>query len=158
MSESLNLESLWYERERQELLREYEAVHGSVDGRIVPHDLPRPKLSDVLRYARLAKAEPQIWEAAQREALFTDEQYERGEGILPKLISPFKQWFRLKNDLYDFEDAAFGRIPLVLREWARPDFDGDEVASLRRLLSEPYFSKRYIDDLKKGEAPQGDEV
>ena len=143
----LDLETLWYERERQELLRAYEAIHGKVDGRIMPHDLPRPKLSDVLRCARLAKAELQIWQAAQREAFFTDEQYEKREGILPNPLSPFREWFRLKNDLYDYQSAPFARINPALREWARPDFDGDEVAALRRLLSESYFREPYIDDL-----------
>ncbi len=152
---NLNLETLWYERERQQLLRDYEAIHGSTAGRIIPHDLPRPKLSDVLRCARLAKAEPQIWEAAQREAFLTDEQYENNEGIILRLMSPFIDWFRLKSGLYDHKSAPFHRINPALRVWARPDFDGNEVASLRLLLSEKYFSDQYVDDLAVDVPQQG---
>lgn len=154
--EKLNLETLWYERERQELLRAYEAVHGSIMGRSIPHDLPLPKLSDVLRCALLAKAEPQIWAAAQKEALFTDEQYENHEGILPNLIGPFTRWFRLKNDLYDYENSAFARINPTLREWARHNFDGDEVAALRRLLQSYPGEKIYLDDLAGDPSQRGD--
>jgi len=141
--EILDLETLWYERERQELLRTYEAVHGKTAGRIIPHNLPRPMLSEVLQCARLAKLEPQIWAAAQKEAFFTDKQFEDREGILLHLIGPFLSWYRLKNELYDHDDYAFMRISPTLREWAHPDFDGDEVAALRRLL----LPSSYIDDL-----------
>lgn len=154
--EKLNLETLWYERERQGLLRAYEAIHGNTMGRIIPHDLPPPKLSDVLRCALLAKAELQIWAAAQREALFTDEQYENREGILPNLLNPFTRWFRLKNDLYDYQSAAFARLNPTLREWARPDFDGDEVAALRRLLQSYPGEKIYLDDLGGDPSQRGD--
>lgn len=160
MMENLRLDSLWYEWERQRLLREYEAVHASVNGRIIPHDLPRPKLSDVLRCARLAKAEPQIWNIAQKESLMSEEElhFEDDGGALLFLMSPFIAWFRLNNSLYDHDDAAFVRIVPTLREWARPDFDGDEVTALRQFLSEKFFLKRYIDDLADETPSSGDMV
>ena len=148
---NLNLETLWYERERQELLRAYEAIHGKIDGRIIPHDLPRPKLSDVLRCAQLAKVEPEIWELAKKEAFFTDEQFEHREHMLWMFLRPFTDWFRLKNGLYDHDDWAFA-LSSVLCEWTRPDFGGDEVATLRRLI----FPNRYVDDLANGASKQGD--
>ena len=137
-----DLRSLWYERERQDLLRAYEAIHGKIDGRIVPHDRPLPKLSDVLRCARMAKVEPSIWEVAQREALFSEEQFNNRESVLYIPLTKFTDWFRLKNNLYDFDSWAFS-FANTLREWAHPDFDGDEIAALRRLT----FPNKYIDDL-----------
>lgn len=140
--ERLELDLLWYERERQDLLRAYEAVHGKVDGRTVPHDRPLPMLSDVLRCAQMARGESSIWEVAEREAHFTEEQFNNRESILYITLYKFTDWFRLKNDLYDHDDWAFS-FANTLREWARQDFDGDEVGVLRRLT----FSNKYIDDL-----------
>ena len=157
MTEKFNLNSLWYEQERKELLREFEAAHGRTHWHIRPHDLPRPKLSDVLRCARLAKAEPQIWEAAQEKALFTDEQRENREGVLLNLMGPFIDWFLLKNKLYiDYDDTAFVSIIATFREWAHPDFDGDDITALRRILK-PFPEANYlVDDLAEDQSLQGE--
>jgi len=136
------LNSLWYERERQDLLRAYEAIHGKTDGRIVPHDRPLPKLSDVLRCARLAMAEPSILEVLEREAYFTEEQFNNRESILYIPLTKFTDWFRLKNGLYDYDDWAFSLGP-TLREWAQRNLDSKEIAILRRLT----LPNKYIDDL-----------
>lgn len=151
--ERLDLNSLWYERERQELLRAYEEIHGSTDGRIIPHDRPLPKLSDVFRCLQLAKTEASIWEVAQREAFFTEDQFDNRESILYMPLGIFTDWFRLKNDLYDHDDWAFSFGP-TLRELAHPSFDGDEVAVLRRLT----FPNRYIDDLAGDKSMQGSAI
>lgn len=131
MTAQPRLNTLWYERERQDLLRAYEMIHGKVSGRIIPHNRPLPNLSDVWRCAQLAKAESSIWEEAQRAALLTVEQFEGRGSYLGDIMSVFVEWYRLKNGLYDLDNGAFCRIVPTLREWARPDFRGSALARLR---------------------------
>ena len=152
-----NVYSTWYELERQELLRAYEAIQGSTQGRIIPHGRPLPKLSDVLRCAQLAKTEPVIWEWAQKEAFQTDEEFEEYGSSLFNILMPYTNWYRLKNGLYDHDDCAFVRIDPTLRALARSEFDRDEVTALRYFL-ESYPGKIFVDDLKDDASQQGDAV
>lgn len=138
----------WWQREYENLLRAHLIEHGKpepvrLDVRLAT--LPKPKLSDVLRCAQLAKEQPGVWEEARAQAMLPQQVWDDDERRPPELLPLFTHWYRYKHGLQDHLPDAFIIDP-VLREWAHPDFDGDEVAALRRILSTIPW-KSYVEDL-----------
>ncbi len=139
--------SRWWEAEYYEMLAAHQVKTGE-KFRITRMDVilatwPKPKLSDVLRCAHLAKEQPEIWALAQEQAKIAIEDWDDDDNRMSNLIALFEGWFVFKNGLRDHDTAAFASISLLLREWLQPGFDGDEVAVARRILR----PSTYIDDL-----------
>lgn len=133
----------WWETEYYEMLAEYQERTGDVGGRIISFDWPKPKLSDVLRCARLAKEQPEIWALAQEQAKIPIEEWDNDDNRMSNLIGPFEDWYIFKHGLQDQLPFAFASASLIFREWLQPDYDGDEIAAARRVLRPSV----YFDDL-----------
>ncbi len=142
--------SRWWEREYYEMLAARKEREGDAMPRIISRDWPKPKLSDVLRCAHMAKEQPEIWELAQEEALIRLEDWDYNNNRMAHLMSSFHGWFRYKYGFEGYYPGAFGAVGAIIREWAKPDFDGDEVALARSIL----HPSEYIDDLQGKDSVQ----
>lgn len=134
----------WYQREYEEMLHERQRQPGYQPARNITSDWPKPKLSEVLECARLAKQQPEIWELAKEQAKIPPEDWHHDmDHLMPSMTGPFYKLFMYKNGLEDHLPFAFMTIGRILREWTKSDFNGDEVAVVRAELRPP----EYIDDL-----------
>lgn len=140
--------SKWWETEYYEMLAAHKSKTGE-EPRVIGMDWPKPKLSDILRCARLAREQPEIWALAQEQAQIPLEEWDDDDNRMSNLIGRFEKWFIYKNGLQDQLPFGFAAISLFFREWLQPDFDGDEVAAARNVLR----PSEYIDDLAE---PNGD--
>ena len=141
----------WWQREYEELLRAHQKAHGNqtpmrFDVRLAT--LPKPKLSDILRCARIGKEQPGVWREAQAQAVLPDEVWDDDECRPRELLPFFAHWYRFKHGLEGYLPDAFVIDPII-RAWAHPDFDGDEVTAARKVLKGIPW-RAYVDDLADG--------
>jgi hypothetical protein len=138
-----NKATRWWEQEYSKMLSEDQAKAGSSAGKLITDDWPKPKLSDIMRCAYLAKEQPEIWNLAQEQAKIPLNEWDNEDNRMSNLIGPFEKWFIYENGLQDHYPFAFSAISLFFREWLQPDFDGNEVEVARQILR----PRVYIDDL-----------
>lgn len=147
MTDEEKSELPWWQREYEELLKKYQEETGDYGGLPIDFDRPKPKLSDILRCAHLAKEQPEIWELAKEQALIPLEEWDDDDNRMSNVSWAFDKWFIFKNNLHDQLPFAFGQFSLILREILQPGFDGNIANAARKVL----YPSWYIDDLPVGE-------
>lgn len=135
-----------WQQEYNDFVRAEQKKRGGKSRIVKPTD-PKPKLSDLIRCAELAKGQPEIWDLAVEKAQKTPEQRDAEEDYhLGEMCDYFASWFRFKNGLRDHLPDSFCYLHNVLLYWAEAGVGGDKIAIARHW----FRGESYIDDVTNG--------